>query len=99
MFSRLIEWLESNMGTCAFKEHTGHYCPGCGLQRSFIALLKGNILESILLYPALIPMILMFGFLGLHLVFKFRHGAAVLKYLFITNMSIIALHYLYILIF
>ena len=97
MFSRLAEWLESNMGTCTFKEHTGTHCAGCGLQRSVIALLKGNILESIILYPALIPMLLMFAFLGLHLIFRFKHGAGILKYMFITNVSIIVLHYIYIL--
>ncbi len=99
MFRRLAEFLESNMGTCSFKEHTGTYCAGCGLQRAIIALLKGNIIESIIMYPALIPILLMFGFLGLHLIFRFRHGAAILKYLFITNSAIIVLHYIYILFF
>ena len=99
MFSRLAEWLESNMGTCSFKEHTGTYCAGCGLQRSVIALLKGNITESIMMYPALISVLPMFGFLGMHLIFRFRHGAAILKYLFIANSAIIFLHYIYILIF
>lgn len=98
MLEKLAEWLESHMRPCAFKEQTGIYCAGCGLQRSVIALLKGNILESITLYPALFPIILMFLFLFLHLIFRFRSGATILKYMFIGNISIIALHYIYILI-
>ncbi|HEY0055483.1 MAG TPA: DUF2752 domain-containing protein [Pedobacter sp.] len=29
-------------------------CPGCGFQRSFLALVKGNFFESLQLYPATI---------------------------------------------
>lgn len=95
---QLIVWLETHMKTCTFKEHTGIYCAGCGLQRSVISLLKGHIIESITFYPALLPVLMMFTFLSLHLIFKFRFGATVLKYMFIGNMSIIFLHYIYILI-
>ena len=97
MIDKLVEWLESHLRPCAFREQTGVYCAGCGLQRSIIALLKGNIIESITLYPALIPILLMFIFLFLHLIFRFRSGAAILKYLFIGNASIIFMHYIYIL--
>ena len=99
MRENLIVWLESGMRTCTVREHTGIWCPGCGLQRSVIAMLKGNVVESISLYPALLPIMLMFGFLFLHLVFKFRAGADILKYLFITNIAIISIHYIYLLFF
>ena len=95
MLQKTIEWLESRQRTCFFKEHFGIDCPGCGLQRSFIELLKGHFLESISLYPALIPTIIMFLFLFLHIILKFKHGALILKYMFITNMSLIFVHYIY----
>lgn len=95
MLSEIIEWLESHIRPCFFKEHFGIDCPGCGLQRSFIELLKGNIIESVQLYPALIPTLFMFLFLCLHLVLKFRHGAQILKLLFIMNISLIFIHYIY----
>lgn len=66
---------------------------GCGMQRSFIALLKGNLSESFYLYPALIPLLLMLVFLPLHLVFKFKHGANLLKYFFILNIGIVVVSY------
>ena len=89
MLENIISWLEWHMGTCRFHEQTQVACPGCGLQRAFIALLKGDLLESILLFPALIPLLVMFSFLGLHLIFKFRHGALALKIMYISNASII----------
>jgi hypothetical protein len=97
MREHLIEWLEAHTRSCAFKEQTGIYCAGCGLQRSVIALLKGNIIESLVLYPALLPILLMFAFLFLHLIFRFRAGATILKYMFVANITIIVLHYIYLL--
>jgi hypothetical protein len=41
---------------CQWKSLTGIECFGCGMQRAFIELLKGNLIESIKAYPPLIPM-------------------------------------------
>jgi hypothetical protein len=99
MLEKVIHWLESHLKPCSFKEAFGIDCPGCGLQRSVIELLKGHLWESFLLYPALMPIITMFIFLFLHLIFKFKWGAFILKVMFIMNASIIFLHYIYKLIF
>ena len=95
MIHKIITWLESHMGTCTFREAGGLECPGCGIQRSIISLLKGEILESILLFPALLPLIAMFGFLGIHLMFTLKHGALVLKIFYITNTVLILGNYIY----
>jgi len=95
MYLKIITWLESHQGTCSFQEHAGIDCPGCGLQRSILALLRGDLVESILQFPALLPLMAMFAFLGIHLVFKLKHGAIVLKMFYITNISIIVLNYIY----
>ena len=89
MFEKLIFWLESHLFLCPYKTYFDIDCMGCGMQRSFIALLKGNLSESFYLYPALIPLLLMLVFLPLHLVFKFKHGANLLKYFFILNIGIV----------
>lgn len=68
-------------------------CPGCGLQRSFIALIEGNLSASIKLYPALIPLLLVWMIVILHLIFKFKHGAFIIKYLFLFCALIIAVSY------
>ena len=95
MLQNLIKWLELHQQTCSFKDHFGIICPGCGLQRSIIELMKGNLLESIYLYPALLPILAMFTYLALHLAFKYRNGAAILKIMFIINICLISLNYIY----
>lgn len=70
-------------------------CPGCGMQRSTIALLKGDIIESLYLYPPLLPSLFMLVFLILHLIFDFRNGAKYLKYNFILVVSLQVINYVF----
>lgn len=98
MFTHLIHYLESHMAPCYYKQVLGIPCPGCGMQTAFIELLKGHIWESITIYPALIPTIAMLFFLILHLIFRFRKGADILKYLFMADIAIVVFHYIYVLI-
>ena len=95
MLNKLITWLESHMQSCFYQKYFGIECPGCGMQRAFVQLLKGDFLESFRLFPALIPTIGLIVFLILHLIFKFKNGANILKYLFIINTSIVVLNYIY----
>lgn len=91
----MIEWLENHQQACFYKSIFGIECPGCGMQRAFIELLKGNFCQSFLLFPALMPVLIMFAFLVLHLIFKFKQGARILLYMFIGNTSIVIFSYLY----
>ncbi|MBU8891617.1 MAG: DUF2752 domain-containing protein [Bacteroidales bacterium] len=95
MFGKIIFWLESHQQACFYKKYLGVECPGCGMQRAFIELLKGNWWESIILFPALLPTISLISYLILHLIFKFRNGANILKILFIVNTSMVVLSYIY----
>ena len=79
---------------CLYKKYLGVECPFCGSQRALKLLIDGKIDESIAMFPALIPLILMFVFLALHLFFKFRHGSRILVSLFVLNVVIIAVSYL-----
>jgi hypothetical protein len=78
-----------------YKSLLGLECPGCGMQRSFIEILKGEFLNSLALYPALLPSMLLIALLIIHLIFKLERGAAMLKILFLMNALIIVLHYIY----
>jgi len=91
----LIDWLEKHSLPCFYKKYFGIECPGCGMQRALIELLRGNFQKSFLLYPALFTLIIMAIYLVLHLKFKFKEGAKILKMLFILNAGIIVFNYIY----
>ncbi len=91
----ITNWLEVHQVPCLFKAITHIDCPGCGFQRSFVLLMKGDVSNSFFLYPALIPILLLFALLVLHVFMKFKNGAAVLKYAFIFCAGIILVSYIY----
>jgi hypothetical protein len=78
---------------CHFKSHFGVECPGCGFQRSFLALIQGDFAESIALFPATIPLVMTFVYTGLHLAFRFRHGARNIVWLFSTTAIVMAVSF------
>lgn len=95
MFITLADWLERNSFACFYRKYLGVDCPGCGMQRSLAELLRGNFISSLEYYPALLPTVFLVIYLGLHLFFKFRNGATVLKFSFIFTAIIIVAHYIY----
>ena len=92
--SELATWLESHMLPCSFKQTTGLDCPSCGMQRSMVRLLRGEVTESLMLFPALIPMLCMVVMLGFHLVLKPRWGVAFLKCNFMVVAGLEVGHFL-----
>ena len=94
-FLNIIDWLQQHELPCMFKSVTHFDCPGCGLQRSFVLLLQGNFISSFKMYPALLPIIFLFGFLILHLIWQFKNGAVILKFFYIFCTVIIMLSYIY----
>ena len=91
----IITWLQEHQLPCLFKSITHFDCPGCGLQRSFILLLSGNMAGSFTIYPALLPILFLFFFLVIHLTNKIKTGAAILKYLYFFCAGIILISYIY----
>lgn len=84
-----FQWLEQHSRPCFYKKNFGFECPGCGFQRALIELMQGNIWASIKLYPALLPLIFMFLVLLFHMKFRLKHGALIIKYLFIFSVVLI----------
>lgn len=91
----ITTWLQAHQLPCMFKAITHFDCPGCGMQRSFILLISGDFVNSFLLYPALVPIILLFAFLMIHVSFQIKNGAAILKYAYIFCAGIIMVSYIY----
>lgn len=55
------------MVPCSWKETFRIDCPTCGAQRSFIELIQGHFTESLLLFPALLPFLIVIVLTSLHL--------------------------------
>lgn len=82
------------MLTCFSKYYFGVECPGCGAQRSFLSLLHGDFLESLALYPALIPFML-FTLVGvLSMVKSFKISLKWVVVLAIFTFLIMIIHYI-----
>ena len=94
-FLNITSWLEAHQLPCMFKAVTHFDCPGCGLQRSFILLIKGDVWGSFFVYPALLPIILLFTFLILQVTAKIKNGAVILKFAYIFCAGIILVSYIY----
>lgn len=83
------------MLTCPSVKYFNMECPGCGMQRSMISLLKGDFSDSFLMYPALLPLFLLCGYALLHLKYKFQRGSKTIIGLQTAVVSIITAHYIY----
>ncbi|MGK6352079.1 DUF2752 domain-containing protein [Parapedobacter sp. DT-150] len=70
-----LSWLQNFLLPCPFKLITGIDCPGCGFQRSLIALAQGHWAESYRLYPPTVPLllVLLYMLLNWKLGFDARH--------------------------
>ena len=69
---------------CPIKVVTGVDCPGCGFQRSLLALLQGRWNESYQLYPPTVPLILLLLYILLKNACGFDKRSVVLKLLAIA---------------
>jgi hypothetical protein len=90
-----INWLEKHMLSCPYKVITSIDCPGCGIQRSFVFLLKGDLAGSFSLYPALLPVIFTLILTAAHLLFRFKKGPESIKFSFFITTGIIVISYIF----
>src|SRR3569833_2965488 len=74
-----VSWLQNHLIPCPFKYLTGIDCPGCGFQRSVIALIRGDFHKSFNLYPAAIPLILLATYVAADAYFKLDNSKNILK--------------------
>ena len=89
-----LDWLEHHLLPCPTKYFFGIDCPGCGMQRAIIALLKGNFMESLQLYPPLIPLIILLIVLIVNLCVNSKNWLKILKIIFIFDVLLILLNYI-----
>ena len=95
----MINWLEEHMIACFYKQNFGIDCPGCGIQRSLLSLLKGDFAQSFEFYPPLITIIILFLFSVIHILFNLKNGANIIKWIFIIASLSIFINFVFKLIF
>ena len=94
-YNHALQFLEAHLLTCPSRKYLHIQCPGCGLQRSFIALLRGDFRTSFILYPATEPILLLMGFLLLHLKYRYAAGPLLLRGIYLFCVAIILIQYIY----
>jgi hypothetical protein len=87
-------WLQNYLLPCPFKKLTGIDCPGCGFQRSVLAMLQGDFYQSIILYPATIPLLAATVFTVLDSRFVFDRSGVIKKTLYLFTGSVVLISYL-----
>lgn len=90
----ILPWLEKHMLACPSKKWLHIECPGCGFQRSMLALFRGELGYSLALYPATIPLLGMLLYLALHVKYKFVNGGRNLKFFQLICGVIILINYI-----
>ena len=91
----ILFWLKTHLLSCPIKQYLGIDCPGCGFQRSVLALLEGDFSKSFKLYPPTMPLIILIVFALVHLKFDFKQGAFLIKLLYIGISLLIVINYIY----
>ncbi|ARS42284.1 hypothetical protein CA265_22535 [Sphingobacteriaceae bacterium GW460-11-11-14-LB5] len=91
----LVDWLQNHLITCPFKALTGIDCPGCGFQRSFIALLQGDLSKSWSLYPPTIPLLFLFISAGLLYKLQIKKGPLIFRILVLVIGNFVMISYLH----
>ena len=87
--------LEKYMIPCMNKKLFGFDCPGCGTQRAFVYIFKGEFVEAFHQFPAIYTTILLFGILTLHFIDKSRNYHRIIIGLAMVNAIIVIVSYIY----
>ena len=86
--------MEDLMLPCFTKKLIGVDCPGCGIQRSLVHLAKGEIRDALAMYPALLPLVLLFSFMLLDQFYTMKHASKITSGLMILSVATILTNYI-----
>lgn len=87
--------MEEYMLPCMNKKLLGIECFGCGTQRSFLLLIKGDFIGAFNLFPAIFTTVLFFLVLTLHFLDKSRNYQKAIISLAVINAIIMVVSYFY----
>ncbi|MCG1036441.1 DUF2752 domain-containing protein [Polaribacter sargassicola] len=78
---------------CLNKQLFGIDCLGCGIQRAFINVIKGNFIAAFNLYPAIYTLLIMAIFLLLNFKYQFKNSKKIIITFATINVLIIVVSY------
>ena len=78
---------------CLNKKFLGVDCMGCGIQRAFFFLLKGDFIAAFYIYPAIYPLLLLLGYLLINQFDSLKHANYVIPFLSIFTVLTIIISY------
>ena len=81
--------LEDYMLPCLNKKLFGFDCLGCGLQRSVLLILKGDLIGAFKMFPAIFSLIFLIGYVFLNLKYNFNNSQFIIRLLFAVNAILI----------
>jgi len=84
---------KDSMLPCLNKQLFGVECLGCGIQRAFWLLIKGEFIAAFKMYPAIYTLLILAIFGLLHLKYKFKKGRKIILTLVVINLLIIIVSY------
>ena len=87
--------LEKYMIPCLNKKIFGIDCFSCGMQRSILLILKGDLYRAFYQFPAIYTIILFFVFVGLNFVDNKRNYHKIIISLAIINAIFMVISYFY----
>ena len=87
--------MEEFMLPCLNKQLFGLECLGCGAQRAFMLVFKGEFSAAFKMYPAVYSLLLLSAFLIVNLFIKFKNDWYLKAGLIILNATIIVAAYIF----
>ncbi len=87
--------MEDYMLPCMNKKLFGVECMGCGTQRAFLLLFEGDFVGAFKMFPPIYTTVLLFLFIGIHLIDKSRNYQKLIIGLAVSNAIIIVIAYFY----
>lgn len=86
--------MEDLLLPCLNKQIFGIDCYGCGGQRAFLMVIKGDFKSAFVLFPAIFPILVLFGFVLLNLFVKFKFDYIIKISLILITAAIIVISYI-----
>ncbi|MBQ4915764.1 DUF2752 domain-containing protein [Maribacter sp. MMG018] len=85
--------IENYMLPCFTKQVFDMDCPGCGLQRSLLFLIRGEFVSAFKMYPGIYPMLLLFLFLLINKSVNIKFSNLITNVLMIITAGTIIINY------